>query len=37
MGKSLGRTEDYKRLMELSAGWEKLFDDSLKMIRPRSA
>ena len=30
-----GRTEDYKRLMELSAGWEKLFDDSLKMIRPR--
>ena len=33
--KALGRTEDYKRLMELSAGWEKLFDDSLKMIRPR--
>ena len=32
--KALGRTEDYKRLMELSAGWEKLFDDSLKMIRP---
>jgi excinuclease ABC subunit B len=33
--KALGRMEDYKRLMELSAGWEKLFDDSLKMIRPR--
>ena len=33
--KALGRTEDYKRLMELSAGWEKLLDDSLKMIRPR--
>lgn len=33
--KALGHTEDYNRLMELSAGWEKLFDDSLKMIRPR--
>lgn len=33
--KSLGYDEDYNRLMELSTGWEKLFDDSLKMIRPR--
>ena len=30
-----GKTEDYRRLSELSSGWEKLFDDSLKMIRPR--
>lgn len=33
--KELGKTEDYLRLMELSTGWEKLFDDSLKLIRPR--
>lgn len=33
--KSLGHTDDYERLMELSTGWEKMFDDSLKMIRPR--
>lgn len=35
MAKALGKTEDYRRLSELSSGWEKLFDDSLKMIRPR--
>jgi predicted alpha-1,2-mannosidase len=33
--KALGRTEDYERLMKLSDGWEQLFDDSLKLIRPR--
>ena len=33
--KSLGHTDDYNRLMELSRGWEKLFDDSLKLVRPR--
>lgn len=33
--KSLGYMEDYERLTELSTGWEKLFDDSLKMVRPR--
>lgn len=35
--KSLGHTEDYERLTELSTGWEKLFDDTLKMVRPRLA
>lgn len=33
--KSLGKTDDYERLMKLSDGWEQLFDDNLKMIRPR--
>ena len=33
--KSLGYHDDYQQLMELSTGWEKLFDDSLKLIRPR--
>lgn len=33
--KSLGHTEDYECLTELSTGWEKLFDDTLKMVRPR--
>lgn len=35
--KALGKTEDYERLMELSRGWEKLFNDSLKLIHPRDA
>jgi len=33
--KALGHNEDYERLMTLSAGWENLFDDTLKLIRPR--
>lgn len=33
--KALGKMDDYKRLMKLSTNWENLFDDSLKMIRPR--
>lgn len=33
--KALGKTDDYERLMELSRGWEKLFNDSLKLIHPR--
>ncbi len=35
MAKSLGKTEDYEKLTELSYGWEKLFDDELKLSRPR--
>ena len=31
----MGKTDDYKRLMELSTGWAKLFDDTNKVIRPR--
>jgi predicted alpha-1,2-mannosidase len=33
--KALGKENDYKRLMELASGWEKIFDDSLRLIRPR--
>jgi alpha-1,2-mannosidase, putative len=33
--KSLGHVADYKKLIGLSKGWEKLFDDSLKLVRPR--
>ncbi|MBQ2457022.1 MAG: GH92 family glycosyl hydrolase [Bacteroidaceae bacterium] len=35
--KALGKEDDYVRLMELSRGWEKLFNDSLKLIHPRNA
>lgn len=35
--KALGKDDDYARLMELSRGWEKLFNDSLKLIHPRNA
>ena len=35
IAKQLGHTEDYERLMELSDGWAKVFDDSLKLVRPR--
>ena len=33
--KALGKEEDFKILKELSKGWEKIFDDDLKLIRPR--
>lgn len=33
--KALGHTEDYEKLMELSRGWEKLFDESTGFVRPR--
>lgn len=33
--KALGKTDDYNRLMDLSKGWERLFDDSLDLIHPR--
>jgi len=35
MAQALGKTNDYKRLMELSTGWNKLFDDETGYIRPR--
>lgn len=37
LAKALGKEADYKQLMALSNGWAKLFDDDLKMIRPRVA
>lgn len=33
--KSLGKTEDYDKLMKLSKGWEILYDTSTNFIRPR--
>lgn len=35
--KALGKIDDYKKLMDLSTGWTKLFDDTMKVIRPRMA
>ena len=35
LAKQLGHEEDYHRLMDLSDGWAKVFDDSLKLVRPR--
>ncbi|MBQ7459349.1 MAG: GH92 family glycosyl hydrolase, partial [Bacteroidales bacterium] len=35
LAKQLGHEEDYQRLMELSEGWTKLFDDEMKLVRPR--
>ena len=35
LARQLGHQEDYGRLMELSHGWAKVFDDSLKLVRPR--
>lgn len=35
MAKALGKDEDYKRLMELSKGWERIYDPELNLIRPR--
>lgn len=35
LAKQLGHEEDYRKLMELSDGWAKLFDDDLKLVRPR--
>lgn len=33
--KALGKMEDYEKLMDLSKGWERLFDEEHKLIRPR--
>ena len=33
--KSLGHDEDHAKLVELSKGWEKCFDEDLKLLRPR--
>ncbi len=35
LAKQLGHEDDYRQLMELSDGWAKLFDDDLKLVRPR--
>ena len=35
MANALNKSDDYKLLMNLSTGWEKLFDDETGYIRPR--
>lgn len=36
LAKQLGHDGDYRQLMELSEGWSKVFDDELKLVRPRT-
>ena len=33
--KELGKTDDYNQLMNLSTGWEKVFDPSVNFVRPK--
>ena len=35
LAKQLGHEDDYRRLMDLSDGWARLFDDDLKLVHPR--
>lgn len=35
--KSLGKMEDYQKLMKYSNGWQHLFNDDLKLIHPKDA
>ncbi len=35
LAKQLGHKEDYEKLTDLSYGWAKVFDDELKLVRPR--
>ena len=35
MAKSLGKSDDYETLMDLSHGWKKLYDEETGFIRPR--
>lgn len=36
MAKQLGHQEEYEQLMDLSNGWQKIFDDNLQLVRPRT-
>lgn len=33
--KQLGKTEDYERLMDLSKGWERIYDPTVNFVRPK--
>ncbi|RZK68176.1 MAG: glycoside hydrolase family 92 protein [Pedobacter sp.] len=37
LAKKLGKNEDYKRLIQLSNGWRMIFDQELKLVRPKTA
>ena len=36
MAKKLGRTEDYEKLMDLSKGWERIYDPERNLICPKT-
>lgn len=36
MAKQLGKTDDYEKLMDLSKGWERIYDPELNLIRPKT-
>ena len=35
MARELGHDDDYARLMELSRGWEKIYDEDLNLVHPK--
>lgn len=35
MAKELGKTEDYEKLMDLSKGWERLYNEETDLIQPK--
>lgn len=37
MAKALGKTEDYEKLMYLSKGWERIYNDETNLIHPKTA
>ena len=37
MAKALGKTDDYKKLMDLSKGWERIYDTTTNFVRPKKA
>ncbi|MCX3263138.1 GH92 family glycosyl hydrolase [Pedobacter agri] len=37
LAKKMGKNEDYQKLIQLSDGWRLIFDQSLKLVRPKTA
>lgn len=37
MAKALGKTDDYNKLMDLSKGWERIYDEQTNFVRPKKA
>lgn len=37
MAKALGKTDDYKKLMSLSKGWERIYDTKTNFVHPKKA
>ena len=36
LAKKLGKSTDYQKLIQLSNGWKNIFDDKLKLVRPKT-